>query len=759
MASDLLLRAQTTLPEWLPGGKFRGDEYVCADISGGQGESLKYNILKGTGKDFATGETFGDMIDLYAKIHRISMKESYLALSTNRQFDKAVIVHAKPKPPKDLPIVKPPREVTLPLTTGSSHVWFYSDENNDLLFIIARFDTDGKKSFVPYCWDGTKWVNRHWPAPRPLYGIELLKPESAKPVLIVEGEKACTAARKLLGAYYICMTWACGAQAWNKADFTPIHGRKVLLWPDNDEAGIKAMDHVGDMLLEHCPEVKVLDVSSNKLWPDGADAADYTGTTGDLIGWAKNIVKEKNRRAVEVLPRVGMNEAPENSRTNVSSQPDSQIVPTSVTNVTNNILVLNSEEGISLFDGPPPEGVRELLRSYGLTFAQGGSPHGNMGNIYKILTNDRFFRGCFYFEEFENAIYYKIGDAPFRQWEEIGAKKLLQLMQSEFRLHSSSKDGIYDAVEMIANQNVRNGPKEYLNSLIWDGKSRIKTFLHDYLKAEKSEYTAKVGRNFFVSSVARIMSPGCPVHSMMTLVSDRQGTGKSRTCSILGGQWYLDSGTKFDDKDFLQGLRGKWLIEISELSGLRKADDESIKKVITCASDNYRPSYGRLTANHPRQCVFVGTTNTEFLRDHTGNRRHWPVTIGELDADGLMRDRDQLFAEAMNEFNQSVDSDWLVIPEELIAPTQLEHMVIDPWYEDVAAYCNGSNLAIFGPPQTPKRKVMVNEILDKLGIDMDRRATRDTMRVIGILRQLGYKKIPQFMEHGVKKRYWLKSEE
>src|SRR4051812_14672876 len=63
--------------------------------------------------------------------------------------------------------------------------------------------------------------------------------------------------------------------------------------------------------------------------------------------------------------------------------------------------------------------------------------------------------------------------------------------------------------------------------------------------------------------------------------------------------------------------------------------------------DRARMAYGRTVAEVPRQCILIGTTNSqEYLKDQTGNRRFWPVAMGTFDLEALSRDRDQLWAEA-----------------------------------------------------------------------------------------------------------------
>ena len=105
-------------------------------------------------------------------------------------------------------------------------------------------------------------------------------------------------------------------------------------------------------------------------------------------------------------------------------------------------------------------------------------------------------------------------------------------------------------------------------------------------------------------------------------------------------------------KDAGEQLQGRWIVEIGEMSGMKKADVESVKSFVSRQSDDYRAAYGHYSEDRPRQCIIVGSTNSEegFLRDVTGNRRFWPVHVKKLGAvktAQLTTDEvDQIWAEA-----------------------------------------------------------------------------------------------------------------
>lgn len=196
--------------------------------------------------------------------------------------------------------------------------------------------------------------------------------------------------------------------------------------------------------------------------------------------------------------------------------------------------------------------------------------------------------------------------------------------------------------------------RQYLEALAWDGVARLDSWLETYTHAEAvaggQDYLREVGSKWMIAAVARVFEPGCKVDTVLVL-EGKQGIRKSTAFRVLGQPWFTDELADVGSKDAAVQLQGAWIIELAELDALSKAESAKIKSFFTRTVERYVPKYARHSIEVPRQCVFCGTVNPDaYLKDETGNRRFWPVRCTVIDVEGLARDRDQLWAEAVHRY-------------------------------------------------------------------------------------------------------------
>ncbi len=280
-----------------------------------------------------------------------------------------------------------------------------------------------------------------------------------------------------------------------------------------------------------------------------------------------------------------------------------------------------------------------------------------LGNLLLIMNNDDAISGIRH-NKLANQIYGENlpWDRPHPPWRDADTAQLVAYVDKRYGTFSARNYEL--ALTKVADDRAYHPIREYLNSLPpWDRVPRMDTLLVDYLGAEDSPYTRAVTRKTLVAAVARILNPGVK-HDSILVLNGKQGIGKSTLFSRLGRQWYSDSLSISDmkDKTAPEKLQGYWLLELGELAGIKKMDVETVKSFITRTDDKYRPSYGRAVESHPRQCIIVGTTNSDggFLRDITGNRRFWPVRVsggGKYHAWELT-ETDQIWAEAIVRYTE-----------------------------------------------------------------------------------------------------------
>jgi predicted P-loop ATPase len=364
-------------------------------------------------------------------------------------------------------------------------------------------------------------------------------------------------------------------------------------------------------------------------------------------------------------------------------------------------------------------------------------PRPNLYNAMLALREDARLCDVFSFDEMLRAAMLRdpvpggdvrVDGEPFqpRPVCDADVAALQEFLQAQ-GLEKIGKDAVHQAADLRASERRFHPVRDQLNALRWDSTSRLARWLATYLGADNTEYHCGIG---LVAMVARIFDPGCKA-DYMPILEGPQGTLKSTACRVLGGAWFSDNlpDIRSAGKDVAQHLNGKWLIEVAEMSSLDKAEASALKAFVTRAVERYRPSYGRKEVIEPRQCVFVGTTNkTAYLRDETGGRRFWPIKVCVIDIEALVRDRDQLFAEAVRLYRQGFH--WwpdAAFERECIMPEQEARYEVDAWEESIRVFLTG------------RRRTTVLEVArEGLHIDLPRIGTSDQRRITAALERLGW---------------------
>ena len=274
---DLLMQLAGLTPDQLT------DKHQPCPLCGGE-DRYRFDDLNGTGswycnqcggKDHTGGG--GNGMDMLMRRTGLTYPEACKRIEQH--------LNIKPEPP----------------TKGAEHIWQYG-----LDFIVCRFP--GKK-IRPLWWDGSQWLWKAPPAPRPLYNLDALQQRPNAPVLIVEGEKTADAAAKLFPSA-IAITWPSGCKAFTKADWSPIKGRRCTLWPDADAPGIQAMDKLQAKLLGiGAAQVRIITPPADV--PEGWDLADAEWSIAEAGAYLKAnrseplaITPEPALELVEIKPGV-----------------------------------------------------------------------------------------------------------------------------------------------------------------------------------------------------------------------------------------------------------------------------------------------------------------------------------------------------------------------------------------------------------------------------------------------------------------------
>jgi predicted P-loop ATPase len=354
------------------------------------------------------------------------------------------------------------------------------------------------------------------------------------------------------------------------------------------------------------------------------------------------------------------------------------------------------------------------------------------------------------FNEFAEVKMMRVGSGPNKAVTDTDVVRLWFEIDRQFGFRPS-KELFFDLLDMVAHDHLRHPVREYLDALTWDGHPRVDQWLMTYAAAADTEYVRAVSRLVLLAAVRRVRHPGCKFDELLVLESD-QGKNKSTALRVLCPEesWFSDDlPLDVESKEVIERTLGKWIVEASELSGMRGNKVEHLKGFLSRQVDGpVRMAYAREPKNAPRQFIVIGTTNDHsYLHDVTGNRRFWPVRIGDFDAEGIRLDRDQLWAEAAQ---REASGESIRLSPELYdhaALQQERRRSEDPW-----EYTLGTKF------DEEFQRIAPDEIWEALGIPTERRNEQAMRRVRQILQRTGFRPMSVRNRDGKIVKGWARGE-
>lgn len=398
---------------------------------------------------------------------------------------------------------------------------------------------------------------------------------------------------------------------------------------------------------------------------------------------------------------------------------------------------------------PPPEAPDDDLPAFqlwnllGLSLNARNAPDENEDNVVRVLSRAGAVKDRFWFDTFHQRLMttWRVPKGePARAVTDADVAALTIWFQRSLELRRLKSKTVDEALRVVGWEHRRSEPEDWLRSLQWDGQARLARMMSTYFGAVDSPYTQSVATNWLTAMVARVMRPGCQVQTMVVLEAG-QGRGKSRALRAIGGAWFTEATESVQSKDFIIGLQGKLLVEIGEMDAFRGADVTRIKQVISNDNDYFRGPYERRASDHPRQCVFVGTTNDDaYLHDHTGGRRFWPIECKTVDVEGLEQDRAQLFAEAVQRYDEG--HPWWLMPWQDTIIEQERRRQLDEWEVLIRTYVEYENSQM-GPVARlhPLKQITVGQVLrDVVKLPEGQWGVREQQRVGRALKAMGWQR-------------------
>jgi hypothetical protein len=342
-------------------------------------------------------------------------------------------------------------------------------------------------------------------------------------------------------------------------------------------------------------------------------------------------------------------------------------------------------------------------------------------------------------DDFRDEIVLQTGDGQWRPFQDPDYTRLRIILERQ-QFKSVGRELIRDAVALVAVENRFDTAIHWLRSLApWDGVPRISTFYSRYFGTDDTPYCRAVAEYTWSALAARVLVPGIKADMVPVWIGE-QGVRKTTAISCMVPSPDLATEIDIDERreeDNARKIRGVLIAELAELKGLKTRDSEYVKAFITRTHERWIQKYREFATTFARRLIYIGTTNEpEFLADETGNRRWLPLMVNGVDTDGIISDRDQLWAEAVVYFEKHGIA--FKNAEILAKDVHSAHMLSDSWAEDIQIWLSTPH-DLTGEIPGDSDFIAATDIAKyALKIEVSRKDARANARIIRAMRDCGW---------------------
>lgn len=729
-AINQALDPESVLPQWLPNGHKRGNEWVSPNPTRNDRNpgSFTINRVQGNWKDYATGDGGSDLVSLYAYLFHgndqgAAAKELAANLGvrigdpeTRQRAAEAKVANIEDAKPEPIFPVPPSADRVLfkhPRFGEPVKTWEYRDREGRVLLYVCRFEPEGeRKQIIPRTWcrhpDGTErwtWRGITGTKKRPLYGLDRLALNPEADAIVVEGEKTADAAQRLFGDSAICVSWLGGVESADRVNINMLAGRRVVLWPDFDalrERLTKEEDQAG------------VDPATKPLLPMHAQPG--IRAMMHFAQALKGVARETIMVGYTIDPeRHGWDLADAEAEGWTTEQAASYMVNNAAdpwlvvngrrTKAQAPAAVIDIEGGADVTPpaGPMAPEARKITPIDAVVNAFGWPHMTEKGAPLNTVENLEYMLGEYDIHVRYNQVRKSVEvTVPGRSYSMDNRDNCsLAELNSIAARNRMPQSMLADYIKLLADRNAYNPAADWITSKPWDGVNRLQSLLDTVQVAGSQSLKEKLMRRWLISAVAALFKPsGFESHGALVFTG-AQGVGKTtwfrRLMPAELGAMLTGAMVDPAQKDTVTNAISHWIVELGELDAtFRKADIARLKSFLVLPVDKLRRPYDRIESAYQRRTVFCASVNDDrYLVDDTGNRRWWTIAVVSIDYLHEL-DMQQVWAEVLELFRAG--EQWWLTKEEndALGLVNAEHEAVDPLEELVLAAFDWDALADLG---------------------------------------------------------------